>query len=151
MIHHKGMLNTFSGGCSAEEILAGRHHVLTHNRRWRMIVDIRHSYELVWEIKSSCRQHNLFVTSNQIILTNKGWMQVMDLNVEKHSIAMSQEISFVNFPEQPQEIDDRFGSAGLFYCPVKFVNETPIRANVLDFIVENDRSYSCDGIVLKCQ
>jgi len=142
-------INTPNGGKLIQDIVVGDL-VLTHNRKWKPVTNVIVTKDRVdiWELKVAVRKNSLYLTGDHKVYTNKGWCRVDELNIFHHSVAISQENSFVEHRDNDQSIDERFGEEGLIFSPIRRVSEVNKISDVYDLTVQDDHSFSCDGIVV---
>jgi ribonucleoside-diphosphate reductase alpha chain len=122
-----------NGGKQAKDICLGDE-VLTHKGRYRKVTNVivTENKSDIYRLKVLNRMTNLYLTGNHPVLTNLGWINTEDLDPEIHLVA----INVAPF------------SDGLNYVPINLLEKTNKVETVYDFTVEEDHSFSADGIVL---
>lgn len=88
-------INTANGGKMAKDIQIGDI-VLTHKNRYRKVVDIIPTKDKndIYELTVKSRQFPLNITGNHLVLTNKGWVAVEDLDPQVHLVATNGKVEY---------------------------------------------------------
>lgn len=88
-------INTANGGKMAKDIQIGDM-VLTHKNRYRKVVDIIPTKDKndIYELTVKSRQYPLNITGNHLVLTNKGWVAVEDLDPQVHLVATNGKVEY---------------------------------------------------------
>lgn len=88
-------INTANGGKMAKDIQIGDM-VLTHKNRYRKVVDIIPTKDKndIYELTVKSRQFPLNITGNHLVLTNKGWVAVEDLDPQIHLVATNGKVEY---------------------------------------------------------
>lgn len=88
-------INTANGGKMAKDIQIGDM-VLTHKNRYRKVVDIIPTKDKndIYELTVKSRQFPLNITGNHLVLTNKGWVAVEDLDPQVHLVATNGKVEY---------------------------------------------------------
>lgn len=90
-------INTAHGGKMAKDIQVGDM-VLTHKNRYRKVVDIIPTKDKndIYELTVKSRQFPLNITGNHLVLTNKGWVAVEDLDPQVHLVATNGKVEYTS-------------------------------------------------------
>lgn len=90
-------INTANGGKMAKDIQIGDM-VLTHKNRYRKVVDIIPTKDKndIYELTVKYRQFPLNITGNHLVLTNKGWVAVEDLDPQVHLVATNGKVEYTS-------------------------------------------------------
>ena len=90
-------INTANGGKMAKDIQVGDM-VLTHKNRYRKVVDIIPTKDKndIYELTVKSRQYPLNITGNHLVLTNKGWVAVEDLDPQVHLVATNGKVEYTS-------------------------------------------------------
>lgn len=90
-------INTATGGKMAKDIRVGDV-VLTHKNRYRKVVDIIPTKDKndIYELTVKSRQYPLNITGNHLVLTNKGWVAVEDLDPQVHLVATNGKVEYTS-------------------------------------------------------
>ena len=90
-------INTANGGKMAKDIQIGDM-VLTHKNRYRKVVDIIPTKDKndIYELTVKSRQFPLNITGNHLVLTNKGWVAVEDLDSQVHLVATNGKVEYTS-------------------------------------------------------
>lgn len=90
-------INTANGGKMAKDIQIGDI-VLTHKNRYRKVVDIIPTKDKndIYELTVKSRQFPLNITGNHLVLTNKGWVAVEDLDPQVHLVATNGKVEYTS-------------------------------------------------------
>lgn len=90
-------INTANGGKMAKDIQIGDM-VLTHKNRYRKVVDIIPTKDKndIYELTVKSRQFPLNITGNHLVLTNKGWVAVEDLDPQIHLVATNGKVEYTS-------------------------------------------------------
>lgn len=90
-------INTATGGKMAKDIQVGDM-VLTHKNRYRKVVDIIPTKDKndIYELTVKSRQFPLNITGNHLVLTNKGWVAVEDLDPQVHLVATNGKVEYIS-------------------------------------------------------
>lgn len=90
-------INTANGGKMANDIQVGDM-VLTHKNRYRKVVDIIPTKDKndIYELTVKSRQFPLNITGNHLVLTNKGWVAVEDLDPQVHLVATNGKVEYTS-------------------------------------------------------
>lgn len=90
-------INTANGGKMAKDIQVGDM-VLTHKNRYRKVVDIIPTKDKndIYELTVKSRQFPLNITGNHLVLTNKGWVAVEDLDPQVHLVATNGKVEYTS-------------------------------------------------------
>lgn len=90
-------INTANGGKMAKDIQIGDM-VLTHRNRYRKVVDIIPTKDKndIYELTVKSRQFPLNITGNHLVLTNKGWVAVEDLDPQVHLVATNGKVEYIS-------------------------------------------------------
>ena len=90
-------INTATGGKMAKDIRVGDM-VLTHKNRYRKVVDIIPTKDKndIYELTVKSRQYPLNITGNHLVLTNKGWVAVEDLDPQVHLVATNGKVEYTS-------------------------------------------------------
>lgn len=90
-------INTATGGKMAKDIQIGDM-VLTHKNRYRKVVDIIPTKDKndIYELTVKSRQYPLNITGNHLVLTNKGWVAVEDLDPQVHLVATNGKVEYTS-------------------------------------------------------
>nr|DAO64186.1 MAG TPA: ribonucleotide-diphosphate reductase subunit alpha [Bacteriophage sp.] len=88
-------INTATGGKMAKDIQIGDM-VLTHKNRYRKVVDVIPTKDKndIYELTVKSRQFPLDITGNHLVLTNKGWVAVEDLDPQVHLVATNGKVEY---------------------------------------------------------
>lgn len=88
-------INTANGGKMAKDIQIGDM-VLTHKNRYRKVVDVIPTKDKndIYELTVKSRQFPLNITGNHLVLTNKGWVAVEDLDPQVHLVATNGKVEY---------------------------------------------------------
>lgn len=88
-------INTANGGKMAKDIKIGDM-VLTHKNRYRKVVDVIPTKDKndIYELTVKSRQFPLNITGNHLVLTNKGWVAVEDLDPQVHLVATNGKVEY---------------------------------------------------------
>lgn len=89
-------INTANGGKMAKDIKIGDM-VLTHKNRYRKVVDVIPTKDKndIYELTVKSRQFPLNITGNHLVLTNKGWVAVEDLDPQVHLVATNGKVEYI--------------------------------------------------------
>ena len=141
-------INTKSGGKQAKDIVVGDM-VLTHKNRYRPVTKVIPTKDKddIYRLKVSLEIEELYITGNHPVLTQEGWVKVEDLNINKHLVAVNNEI-LKN--DKDHVIDDNVFVAndGIEYYSILSLDKTDRVEDVYDFTVEEDHSFSCAGVIV---
>lgn len=90
-------INTANGGKMAKDIKIGDM-VLTHKNRYRKVVDVIPTKDKndIYELTVKSRQFPLNITGNHLVLTNKGWVAVEDLDPQVHLVATNGKVEYTS-------------------------------------------------------
>ena len=90
-------INTATGGKMAKDIQVGDM-VLTHKNRYRKVVDVIPTKDKndIYELTVKSRQFPLNITGNHLVLTNKGWVAVEDLDPQVHLVATNGKVEYTS-------------------------------------------------------
>ena len=90
-------INTANGGKMAKDIQVGDI-VLTHKNRYRKVVDVIPTKDKndIYELTVKSRQFPLNITGNHLVLTNKGWVAVEDLDSQVHLVATNGKVEYTS-------------------------------------------------------
>lgn len=90
-------INTANGGKMAKDIQIGDM-VLTHKNRYRKVVDVIPTKDKndIYELTVKSRQFPLNITGNHLVLTNKGWVAVEDLDPQVHLVATNGKVEYTS-------------------------------------------------------
>lgn len=90
-------INTANGGKMAKDIQIGDM-VLTHKNRYRKVVDVIPTKDKndIYELTVKSRQYPLNITGNHLVLTNKGWVAVEDLDPQVHLVATNGKVEYTS-------------------------------------------------------
>lgn len=90
-------INTATGGKMAKDIQIGDM-VLTHKNRYRKVVDVIPTKDKndIYELIVKSRQFPLNITGNHLVLTNKGWVAVEDLDPQVHLVATNGKVEYTS-------------------------------------------------------
>lgn len=90
-------INTANGGKMAKDIQIGDM-VLTHKNRYRKVVDVIPTKDKndIYELTVKSRQFPLNITGNHLVLTNKGWVAVEDLDTQVHLVATNGKVEYTS-------------------------------------------------------
>lgn len=90
-------INTANGGKMAKDIQVGDM-VLTHKNRYRKVVDVIPTKDKndIYELTVKSRQFPLNITGNHLVLTNKGWVAVEDLDPQVHLVATNGKVEYTS-------------------------------------------------------
>ena len=90
-------INTANGGKMAKDIQIGDM-VLTHKNRYRKVVDVIPTKDKndIYELTVKSRQFPLNITGNHLVLTNKGWVAVEDLDSQVHLVATNGKVEYTS-------------------------------------------------------
>lgn len=90
-------INTATGGKMAKDIQIGDM-ILTHKNRYRKVVDIIPTKDKndIYELTVKSRQYPLNITGNHLVLTNKGWVAVEDLDPQVHLVATNGKVEYTS-------------------------------------------------------
>ena len=90
-------INTTNGGKMAKDIQIGDM-VLTHKNRYRKVVDVIPTKDKndIYELTVKSRQFPLNITGNHLVLTNKGWVAVEDLDPQVHLVATNGKVEYTS-------------------------------------------------------
>lgn len=90
-------INTANGGKMAKDIQIGDM-VLTHKNRYRKVIDIIPTKDKndIYELTVKSRQFPLNITGNHLVLTNKGWVAVEDLDPQVHLVATNGKVEYTS-------------------------------------------------------
>ena len=88
-------INTANGGKMAKDIKIGDM-VLTHKNRYRKVVNVIPTKDKndIYELTVKSRQFPLNITGNHLVLTNKGWVAVEDLDPQVHLVATNGKVEY---------------------------------------------------------
>lgn len=141
-------INTKSGGKQAKDIVVGDM-VLTHKNRYRPVTKVIPTKDKndIYRLKVSLEIDELYITGNHPVLTQEGWVKVEDLNINKHLVAVNNEI-LKN--DKDHVIDENVSVAndGIEHYPILSLEKTDKVEDVYDFTVEEDHSFSCAGVIV---
>lgn len=141
-------INTNNGGKQAKDIVVGDM-VLTHKNRYRPVTKVIPTKDKgdIYRLKVSLEIDELYITGNHPVLTQEGWVKVEDLNINKHLIAVNNEI-LKN--DKDHVIDENVIAAndGIEYYSILSLDKTDKVEDVYDFTVEEDHSFSCAGVIV---
>ena len=90
-------INTANGGKMAKDIKIGDM-VLTHKNRYRKVVNVIPTKDKndIYELTVKSRQFPLNITGNHLVLTNKGWVAVEDLDPQVHLVATNGKVEYTS-------------------------------------------------------
>lgn len=90
-------INTANGGKMAKDIQIGDM-VLTHKNRYRKVVNVIPTKDKndIYELTVKSRQFPLNITGNHLVLTNKGWVAVEDLDPQVHLVATNGKVEYTS-------------------------------------------------------
>lgn len=90
-------INTTNGGKMAKDIQIGDM-VLTHKNRYRKVVDVIPTKDKndIYELTVKSRQFPLNITGNHLVLTNKGWVAVENLDPQVHLVATNGKVEYTS-------------------------------------------------------
>ena len=90
-------INTATGGKMAKDIQIGDM-VLTHKNRYRKVVDVIPTKDKndIYELTVKSREFPLNITGNHLVLTNKGWIAVEDLDPQVHLVATNGKVEYTS-------------------------------------------------------
>lgn len=141
-------INTKSGGKQAKDIVVGDM-VLTHKNRYRPVTKVIPTKDKgdIYRLKVSLEIDELYITGNHPVLTQEGWVKVEELNINKHLVAVNNEILK---GDKDHVIDENVVVAndGIEYYSVISLEKTDRVEDVYDFTVEEDHSFSCAGVIV---
>ena len=141
-------INTNNGGKQAKDIVVGDM-VLTHKNRYRPVTKVIPTKDKddIYRLKVSLEIDELYITGNHPVLTQEGWVKVEDLNINKHLVAVNNEILK---GEKDHVIDESVVVAndGIEYYSILSLDKTDKVEDVYDFTVEEDHSFSCAGVIV---
>lgn len=141
-------INTKSGGKQAKDIVVGDM-VLTHKNRYRPVTKVIPTKDKgdIYRLKVSLEIDELYITGNHPVLTQEGWVKVEDLDINKHLVAVNNEI-LKN--DKYHVIDENVSVAndGIEYYSILSLDKTDKVEDVYDFTVEEDHSFSCAGVIV---
>lgn len=141
-------INTNNGGKQAKDIVVGDM-VLTHKNRYRPVTKVIPTKDKddIYRLKVSLEIDELYITGNHPVLTQEGWVKVEDLNINKHLVAVNNEI--LN-NDKDHVIDENVSVAndGIEYYSILSLDKTDRVEDVYDFTVEEDHSFSCAGVIV---
>lgn len=141
-------INTKSGGKQAKDIVVGDM-VLTHKNRYRPVTKVIPTKDKgdIYRLKVTLEIDELYITGNHPVLTQEGWVKVEDLNINKHLVAVNNEI-LKN--DKDHVIDENVSVAndGIEHYPILSLEKTDKVEDVYDFTVEEDHSFSCAGVIV---
>lgn len=141
-------INTNNGGKQAKDIVVGDM-VLTHKNRYRPVTKVIPTKDKddIYRLKVSLEIDELYITGNHPVLTQEGWVKVEELNINKHLVAVNNEILK---GDKDHVIDENVVVAndGIEYYSVISLEKTDKVEDVYDFTVEEDHSFSCAGVIV---
>jgi len=141
-------INTNNGGKQAKDIVVGDM-VLTHKNRYRPVTKVIPTKDKgdIYRLKVSLEIDELYITGNHPVLTQEGWVKVEELNINKHLVAVNNEI-LKN--DKDHVIDENVSVAndGIEYYSILSLDKTDRVEDVYDFTVEEDHSFSCAGVIV---
>ena len=90
-------INTANGGKMAKDIQIGDM-VLTHKNRYRKVVNVIPTKDKndIYELTVKSREFPLNITGNHLVLTNKGWVAVEDLDPQVHLVATNGKVEYTS-------------------------------------------------------
>lgn len=129
-------INTANGGKMAKDIQIGDM-VLTHKNRYRKVVDVIPTKDKndIYELTVKSRQFPLNITGNHLVLTNKGWVAVEDLDPQVHLVATNGKVEYTSvdteLKNKPGESKSQEELA--YYLGVSIANDVVIDNNAEAF------------------
>lgn len=128
---------TSNGSKNIEDINVGDM-VLTHKGRFRKVVGTRKQLAGdLYEVIVHGRSTKLIVTGNHLLLTNRGWTRVDEIDPASDLIATNREIT----------VDEVEHENGLTYAKAISIAPVDGEIDVFDIEVEEDHSFSAAGVV----
>lgn len=141
-------INTKSGGKQAKDIVVGDM-VLTHKNRYRPVTKVIPTKDKgdIYRLKVSLEIDELYITGNHPVLTQEGWVKVEELNINKHLVAVNNEI-LKNDKDHVIDENVFVANDGIEYYSILSLEKTDRVEDVYDFTVEEDHSFSCAGVIV---
>lgn len=141
-------INTNNGGKQAKDIVVGDM-VLTHKNRYRPVTKVIPTKDKgdIYRLKISLEIDELYITGNHPVLTQEGWVKVEDLNINKHLVAVNNEI-LKNDKDHVIDENVIVANDGIEYYSILSLDKTDKVEDVYDFTVEEDHSFSCAGVIV---
>ena len=141
-------INTKSGGKQAKDIVVGDM-VLTHKNRYRPVTKVIPTKDKgdIYRLKVSLETDELYITGNHPVLTQEGWVKVENLNINKHLVAVNNEI-LKNDKDHVIDENVIVANDGIEYYSILSLDKTDKVEDVYDFTVEEDHSFSCAGVIV---
>ena len=141
-------INTNNGGKQAKDIVVGDM-VLTHKNRYRPVTKVIPTKDKgdIYRLKVSLEIDELYITGNHPVLTQEGWVKVEDLNINKHLVAVNNEI-LKNDKDHVIDENVFVANDGIEYYSILSLEKTDRVEDVYDFTVEEDHSFSCAGVIV---
>lgn len=141
-------INTNNGGKQAKDIVVGDM-VLTHKNRYRPVTKVIPTKDKddIYRLKVSLEIEELYITGNHPVLTQEGWVKVEDLNINKHLVAVNNEI-LKNDKDHVIDESVVVANDGIEYYSILSLDKTDRVEDVYDFTVEEDHSFSCAGVIV---
>lgn len=141
-------INTKSGGKQAKDIVVGDM-VLTHKNRYRPVTKVIPTKDKndIYRLKVSLEIDELYITGNHPVLTQEGWVKVEDLNINKHLVAVNNDI-LSNDKDHVINENVSVANDGIEYYSILSLERTDRVEDVYDFTVEEDHSFSCAGVIV---
>jgi len=141
-------INTKSGGKQAKDIVVGDM-VLTHKNRYRPVTKVIPTKDKgdIYRLKVSLEIDELYITGNHPVLTQEGWVKVEDLDIQKHLVAVNNEI-LKNDKDHVIDENVFVANDGIEYYSILSFDKTDKVEDVYDFTVEEDHSFSCAGVIV---
>lgn len=141
-------INTNNGGKQAKDIVVGDM-VLTHKNRYRPVTKVIPTKDKndIYRLKASLEIDELYITGNHPVLTQEGWVKVEDLNINKHLVAVNNEI-LKNDKDHVIDESVVVANDGIEYYSILSLEKTDKVEDVYDFTVEEDHSFSCAGVIV---
>lgn len=141
-------INTNNGGKQAKDIVVGDM-VLTHKNRYRPVTKVIPTKDKddIYRLKVSLEIDELYITGNHPVLTQEGWVKVEELNINKHLVAVNNEI-LKNDKDHVIDENVIVANDGIEYYSILSLDKTDKVEDVYDFTVEEDHSFSCAGVIV---
>nr|DAN44755.1 MAG TPA: ribonucleotide-diphosphate reductase subunit alpha [Caudoviricetes sp.] len=141
-------INTNNGGKQAKDIVVGDM-VLTHKNRYRPVTKVIPTKDKddIYRLKVSLEIDELYITGNHPVLTQEGWVKVEDLDINKHLVAVNNEI-LKNDKDHVIDENVVVANDGIEYYSILSLEKTDRVEDVYDFTVEEDHSFSCAGVIV---
>lgn len=141
-------INTNNGGKQAKDIVVGDM-VLTHKNRYRPVTKVIPTKDKddIYRLKVSLEIEELYITGNHPVLTQEGWVKVEELNINKHLVAVNNEI-LKNDKDHVIDESVVVANDGIEYYSILSLDKTDRVEDVYDFTVEEDHSFSCAGVIV---